>query len=418
MSSAKIVGGTPLNGVVVPGGSPLLSVWLIAGSLYASDAVVLQNVSRSGWVLSSLSVLRELGVRVAWLDKHKLLLDASGLSQSRVPHVSGASSIISQFLVGPIVHHFGSAIIPRVAVPTFDSVLALWQGLGFQISYDKDWVNVSRGNPATGVVSLNNSVSLTAHALLAGFGLGSLPSFVAPAEQRYTQVLGDFLAHLGGEITFSADGLFVLGSPPFRGGEFVVTTNSDLAVPLSVLALGTNGSITIRHVDKTLLLPFLTLLNDMHANFEFQGDDLVVWRDNDVLSPVEITMRGFPGMPLEWLPLVLVLLGFSTGESHIYLPGGLVFKNTLRDLNSLGAKISVTTTDGLNRITVPGNTSLKGASLYISPAPADISLFVASLVASGTSELREPQNLDYCFDSLIPIAMSLGANIQLNEREP
>ncbi len=415
MLPAKVIGGIPLNGVVVPGGSPLLSVWLIAGSLYATDGVILQNVPRSGWVLSSLDVLQELGVNVTWLDEHKLLLDASGLSQNRVPHELGSSSIISQFLVGPLVYHFGSALIPRVAVSSFDSVLDLWRSLGFQVSYDNDWINVSRGSSSSATIPLNRSISLTAHALLAGFGLGDLPRLVSPAEQHYTQALADFLTRLGGTVKLSTEALSILGTPPFRGIEFAVTPDSDLAVPLAVLALGTNGSITIRHVDKTLLLSFLALLNNMHANFEFQGDDLVVWRDNDVLNPVNITMRGFPGMPLEWLPLLLVLLGFSAGESRITLPGGLIFKDVIRDLNSLGAKISFGSSADLAQLVIQGNVSLNGSSLYVSPGPSGIALFVASLIASGTSELRDFQNLDCCFDSLMSLVTSLGANIQLPE---
>src|SRR5947207_9828578 len=79
MEKFVIEGGVPLSGTMVPAGNKNGALPILASSLLTEDEVVVRNVPRIRDVEAMLSILRAIGVDVAWRGANEVVLCAAAV---------------------------------------------------------------------------------------------------------------------------------------------------------------------------------------------------------------------------------------------------------------------------------------------------------------------------------------------------
>ena len=102
-----IEGGTTLSGKVNISGAKNAALPILAGTLLASDKVVVSNVPHLKDVTTMLSLLQMMGVQVTVDDQLTVELDASDVSSREAPYELVKTMRASILVLGPLVARFG-----------------------------------------------------------------------------------------------------------------------------------------------------------------------------------------------------------------------------------------------------------------------------------------------------------------------
>jgi UDP-N-acetylglucosamine 1-carboxyvinyltransferase len=433
MQSIKIDGGVPLNGSVNPSGSAISASKLILASLYTTEDVVLQNVPRVDFIEKDISIIRGLGGECTWLDKNKLKINTSGVNTHRIPFEIGSENRISLLAAGPLLFRFGKAVIPK-PVNTLhkpnpiDRFISVWKDLGFKVVEDAEWINLETSEAVAKSISFKNSTHMgTENAILSALFLKGVTVINNAAEEPEIDDLIDFLNIIGGDVRRTESRrIEINGGSIYKGGNFEVQNDKNEVVFFAVGALITGGTVTIKNVDKPAVSAFLSVLNNMRANFEFQGQDLTVWHSGEKYAPVNVTSSPAPGFITDWMPALCLLAthaeGISTLTEGVYKGGW----DYIRDLNRMGAKItpqfsaspvpnSSNSDDNPNlapeAVSVQGPSTLRGVTLDIEDVRSGTALLLAALSAEGSTDLRGLEYFQVLYEDILSKLQGLGAKI-------
>ena len=442
MKSITIEGNVPLNGAVTPSGSVISASKLIFASLFTSEDVVLTNVPRVDYIENDLALIESVGGIYKWTDDNKVLINNSGVNTHRVPFELGSKYRTTLLMVAPLVFRFGKAIIPQptrtetapqgISRP-INRYIEIWESLGFRVQQDKEWLSISADTPMATTVSFKNSTHMgTENAILSALFISGKTVINNAAEEAESEDLISFVNSMGAKVTrIEPRRIEVEGTSIFKGSSFTVQNDKNEVVNLAIAGLITEGTVTVRSVNKVAIAPFLNVLNKLGANYEFQGEDLTVWHRGDALAPANVSSAPAPGFLTDWMAPLCVLLTQAQGESllneGVYVnPWGFS-----RDLNRMGADITpcapsevgleaiirddsyVLESRGepLNAVKVAGPTPLRGTIVDVLDMKSGMALIIAALGASGVSEIRGYDIVERFNEGFIKKLISLGAGI-------
>lgn len=129
---------------------------------------------------------------------------------------------------------------------------------------------------------------------------------------------------------------------------------------------------------------------------------------NDVLSPVNIITKTYPGFPTDLQGQMSSLLSVVPGESTI---SETIFENRFMhvpELCRMGANMYVEN----NAVKITGVKHLSGASVMSTDLRASLSLVIAGLMAKGSTEINRIYHLDRGYSSLENKLELCGAKIR------
>jgi UDP-N-acetylglucosamine 1-carboxyvinyltransferase len=428
MQSIRIDGKAPLNGTVIPSGSAISASKLILASLYTTEDVILQNVPRVGFTEDDVALIQALGGECTWLDKNKLKINTSGVNTHRIPFELGSKNRISLLAAGPLLFRFGKAVIPKpvgtLQTPNpIDRFISVWQDLGFKVTEDKEWIRLETSEAGSKNISFKDSTHMgTENAILSSLFLNGKTVINNAAEEPEINDLITFLNMIGGDVRrVESRRIEVTGSSIYKSGTFEVQNDKNEIVFFAVSALITRGTVTIKNVDKTSISAFLSVLNNLGANYEFQGTDLTVWHGGENYASVTVTSSPAPGFITDWMPALCLLVSHAEGTSTL-IEG--VYKESweyVRDLNRMGASIKLSAQNelaengdtSLNIAKIEGSTSLRGVTLDVEGICSGTALLLAALSAEGSTDIRGLDFLHAVYEDIPTKLQNLGARISV-----
>ena len=115
MEKFIINGGLPLSGEITPSGNKNAALPLMAACLLTDEPVTLHNVPDILDVKAMVRLLESLNVKIDYLDKATLRLDASDIQPANLDPLICRRIRASILLAGPLISRVGEFLLPLPA---------------------------------------------------------------------------------------------------------------------------------------------------------------------------------------------------------------------------------------------------------------------------------------------------------------
>jgi len=424
----KIQGGKPLVGEINLAGAKNAATKMMIASLLTDEPLILENFPRIGDTEITAELCGKVGTEIKW-SEGRVELHTPVIKQNKVTELSRRNRL-PILALGPLLARVGEAEVPilggdKIGPRPVDLHVYALKALGAEIeatptSY-KGWAkNGLIGAPINFPFI---SVGATENALLAAvLAKGKTTISNAALEPEIVDLI-KLLQKMGAIIELSSNRvIYVEGVPKLHGATHKILPDRNEAVSFACLALGTNGKILVKGARQGHLITFLNVIRRIGGEYEVVPEGIRFWRSGE-LKPVFEETDAHPGFMTDWQQPLTVVLTQANGVSDIH---ETIYEDRFgyaKDLNNMGAKISAFTDCGESapcrfagasfnhRGKVEGPTPLKAQKLVVRDIRAGIAHVIAALMAEGTSELDNVEELDRGYEKIDERLKNLGADI-------
>src|ERR671910_1298640 len=423
MEKFIIQGGVPLSGEIIPAGNKNAALPILAACLLTDQELMVRNVPRIRDVESMLGLLERLGVNVSWTADNEVRLQADSISETEVDEEL-ANRIRASFLVaGPLLARTGEVKMPPPGGDTIgrrrlDAHLDAFRDLGAKVDGDV-WIELSAppdGLKPRRIFMDEPSVMGTENALLAA-ALTEGPTTIANAAcEPHVQDLARLLVKMGAQIDgIGSNVMTVHGRDRLGGAEHSVCPDHIEVASFMALAAATKGELRIRDAEPDDLITIRRQFRRLGLQSMVEGRDVLVppeqalqIRDDLGDAIPKIDDGPWPAFPADLTSIALALATQARGTILIFEK---MFENRLFFVDKLVAMGARITLCDPHRAIVSGPSRLHGARLESPDIRAGMSMLIAALAATGTSEIGNVTQIDRGYERIDLRLRELGARI-------
>ncbi|RLD83378.1 MAG: UDP-N-acetylglucosamine 1-carboxyvinyltransferase, partial [Bacteroidetes bacterium] len=213
MSSFRIEGGTPLKGEITPQGAKNEALQILCVCLLTDKLVTVKNIPLINDVISLISIIEGLGVKVKKLSDSDYTFQANNVNldylNSDEFKQKGSRIRGSVMILGPLLARFGKAFVPKpggdkIGRRRIDTHLDGFKKLGanFRYNTDKNAYELT-ANKLKGAYMLLDEASVTgtANIVMAAVLAEGTTTIYNAACEPYVQQLCKMLNSMGAKIT-------------------------------------------------------------------------------------------------------------------------------------------------------------------------------------------------------------------------
>lgn len=422
MSELIIEGGHPLCGEVTPIGNKNAALPLLAACLLTDERIVLNNVPQIRDVQTMLDILKDVGVKVDWLQEHSVSLQADAIMHTTLDPDLCEEIRASILFVGPMLarcHQItlpppGGDIIGRRRV---DTHLRAFRILGAEVEIDGGY-HIRADELNGDLIFLDEaSVTGTENALMAACMAKGKTVIYNAATEPHVQELAQFLNLMGAKIEgIGSNRLDVYGVDRLHGAEWTIGPDHIEVGSFIGLAAATGGELRIKNAGIQHLHMTRLMLERLGVRIVYQGADVLIPSDQDLCicsdwggAIPKIDDGPWPHFPTDMMSIALVIATQARGTVLIWekmFEGRLFFADKLI---SMGAQIVLCDP---HRAVVIGPTRLHGAHLSSPDIRAGMALLIAALCADGTSRISNINQIDRGYERIEARLKMLGACVE------
>ncbi len=433
MGTFKIEGGHQLSGEITPQGAKNEALQILCAVLLTSKEVIINNIPDIVDVNKLISLLQDLGVKVAKKGKGSYSFKADDVDldylQSDRYKQDGSRLRGSIMLVGPLLGRFGRGYIPKpggdkIGRRRLDTHFEGFIKLGAEFRYNKeDYFYGVEAKNLKGCYMLLDEASVTGTAnivMAAVFAEGETTIYNAACEP-YLQQLCKMLNRMGAKISGIGSNMLVInGVNELSGTEHTMLPDMIEIGSWIGLAAMTRSELTIKNVSWGDLGQTPRIFRKLGIQLEKRNDDIYIPAHKDGYqiqnyidgSILTIADAPWPGLTPDLLSVLLVVSTQAKGEVIIHqkmFESRLFFVDKLIDM---GAKIILCDP---HRATVIGHdfkSTLKATTMVSPDIRAGISLVIAALSANGTSTIHNIEQIDRGYENIDERLRAIGAKIE------
>lgn len=432
----EIQGGRRLSGgrVTVAGSSNQVTKCIIA-SLLTDEPVTVYGAPEVNERKIVEGLFEFLGGTVETLDPSTIRLHAKNVDTYSLPREVCHKNRISVLTVGPLLHRFREVTLANALGgdkigkrPVNFHVQGL-EEMGAEVEEGDGCYHFRVGKEGlhgAHLVLPFPSVMTTEHLIMtATLARGRTVIENAATEPEIIELV-KMLQKMGADIMVDAHRTFVVqGVEKLRGCELQCMVDRNQAVSFACAALATGGDVLLDGVGHSSIYSFLNFIQRMGAEFNVTSEGVKVSAPRgQPLGASHIEVEVHPGFMTDWQQPFMVLFTQAAGVSVLH---ETIFEDRLgytQFLNQMGANITLFAKclgevpcrfRGRNHIhsaVIQGPTPLHAGTFQL---PTDIRagmcLVVAGLVAQGTTELSNIQELERKYDNLVHKLSALGADV-------
>ncbi len=421
MDKFIIEGPTPLKGEIAISGSKNAALPIMAASLLADSPARISNIPVLNDILTFNNVLRVTGARVDF-DKaeHQLTIHPENITHLEAPYDLVRKMRASFYMLGSLLGKFGKA---KVSLPggcawgprPVNLHLEGLKALGAEIEIEGGYVfaNAPGGKLAGGTYELKpSSVGATVNLLLAAVLANGTSEIKNAAKEPDVITLCECLNKMGARISgVGTRTLTVEGVDRLEGTDLSnIPDRIEAGTFIVAGMMHPDSEITLTGVDPNHLGGFLESVESLDPAISIENDTIKLSAP-DKLQSCSIETQVYPGFPTDlqaqWATLMTQAEGNSNITDTIY-PDRFSY---IPELNRLGADMELSH----NTARIKGPTPLTGASVMSTDLRASVSLVMAGMIASGSTEVLRVYHLDRGYENLEEKLNKLGAKIS---REP
>ena len=413
MDGLKIEGGKPLRGDIMISGAKNAALPLLCLGLMTSDKLVLENVPNLADTMSMEGLLRHHGVMVDRVGE--IVTMQGGATQFDAPYDLVRKMRASILVLGPLLACYGEA---RVSLPggcaigtrPVDLHIRAMQDLGAVVELADGYIQarVSKGLSGGRVVFSIVSVGATENALMAAVLAKGPSELVNAAREPEIIDLANCLNSMGAKITgHGTDTIKIEGVDDLHGTTHSVISDRIEAGTFAIAAAMTDGDLTLHHSQMHNLDALLMVLRETGATVTESGNAIRIVANGRPVA-VDITTDPFPGFPTDLQAQFMAMMCIADGSARI---SETIFENRFMhvpELLRMGADIQV---DG-GVAMVRGRDALSPAPVMATDLRASVSLVLAALTVTGTSQISRIYHLDRGYSKLEEKLGKCGAILQ------
>lgn len=424
MKKLIVHGGNRLSGEITIGGAKNSTVALIPAAILADTPVRFDSVPDILDVHNLMVILESMNV-TSKFENDILDIDPTNIKEAPLPSKAIKSLRASYYFMGALLGKFNRAIVSfpggdNIGPRPIDQHIKAFRALGAEVTENDGTVTIKTGeNGLHGAPIFLDMVSVgaTINAILASVKAPGTTTISNAAKEPEIIDLATFLNNMGANIRGAGtDVIRIEGVSSLRAQNThtIIPDRIEAGTYLSLAAAAGDG-ILINNVIPEHLDAFL-------AKFEELGCDLIIRQDSIYvgpsknLNPIQVKVMPFPGFATDLQQPITPLLFKAKGESTIV---DTIYPKRIKhiaELNKMGANIeSFDVEEGI--IKVNESLDLHGAVVEAGEIRAGASLLIAGLMASGTTEIREADNILRGYGSLVKKLTNIGANVELVNQE-
>ena len=418
MAYYKITGGVPLTGTISVSGSKNAALPIICGVVLAGEPCRIENLPDIDDVHRLIEILIAMGASVEQPDPSVAIIDPRGIREYKVSNEMAKKLRASYYMLGTLLGRYGYANIAQpggcpIGERPINYHLDGMRALGAEV-IDRGGVVIAKADKLTGAdVYLDMpSVGATINIMFAACRAEGLTTINNAAREPHVVDAANFLNAIGARVRGAGtDVIRIYGRRELHGCTYAIIPDQIETGTYMVAAAATKGDVIISNVIPVHLEAISAKL--MECGVEVQEGDnghefFIQVRSKERPRAVNIRTLPYPGFPTDMQQVMTSLLTVAIGNSFITENLFEDRFNHARELNRMGARITV---NGRTAI-VAGVDRLYGAEVTATDLRAGAAMIVAALMADGTSIIRNIHYIDRGYEHLPEKLRALGARIE------
>ncbi len=419
MEQYAIKGGTPLVGEVEIGGAKNAALPILAAAIMTDDTVHVDNVPDVRDVNVLLDAMQSIGVIVKREERHKVTINAAGISSLVVDDDNIRRIRASYYLIGAMLGKYKNAEVTLpggcdIGCRGIDQHIKGFRALGANVSLEHGMI-ITKTEKLSGAHIYMDLVSVgaTINVMMAASMAEGKTIIENAAKEPHVVDVANFLNSMGANIKGAGtDVIRIKGVSKFHGTDYTIIPDQIEAGTFMFAAAITHGDVTVKNVIPKHLESISAKLNEIGCEV-MEEDDCVRVVASKPLHHTHVKTLPYPGFPTDMQPQITVALGLASGTSIVTES---IFENRFKyvdELTRMGADIKVESStaiiDGVKRYT--------GADISAPDLRAGAALVLAMLAADGFSTIDEIKYIQRGYEDFHLKLKKLGAEIELVESE-
>ncbi len=415
MDKLLINGGRVLNGVVRASGAKNAALPILAATLLTKDLITIKNLPHLHDITTMLELLGSMGCGVVVDEKMGVELDVSTLDNHEAPYELVKTMRASILVLGPLVSHFGKAVVSlpggcAIGSRPVDLHLRGLEAMGAVIEVENGNIIASVDGRLKGARIFFDKVTVTGteNLLMAACLAEGKTILENSAREPEVVDLAECLIAMGADISgHGSDTIVINGVEKLHGATYSVMPDRIETGTFLIAGAITGGKVRVTDADVSSLDAVISKLEEAGA-LVTTGDD---WIELDMegrrAKAVNISTAPYPAFPTDMQAQFMALNSIATGVGSITEN---IFENRFMHVNELmrmGAEVEVTG----NTAIVRGCKHLTGAPVMATDLRASASLVLAALVAEGETKIDRIYHIDRGYECIEEKLGSLGAKI-------
>ncbi len=424
MQQFLIEGGTPLSGVVKPGGNKNAILKMIPACLLTEEAVTLTNVPDILDVSVTIDIMRDLGAEIEWVAPETLRIVTKNVTKTALdPHLA-IKTRASFVFAGPMLARFGHVELPSpggdvIGERRLDTHIKALEQLGVAASYEPGKFTLTASKLIGANILLQEaSVMATENCILAAALATGTTVIRNAASEPHVQDLCNMLVAMGAKIDgIGSNRIVIEGADTLHGAEARCGADFMEVGSYIAAAVVTGGEIRILDADPQHMDMVEIVFDRLGVTWQTENKDIVVPADQVLTIRFDIGGRlpvikaqPWPGFPPDLMSIALLVASQSAGavifhdwmyESRFFFTDKLV---------RMGARVTLCDP---HRVLVQGPTALKSSPYISSPdIRAGMALVLAALAAKGQTRISNIRQIDRGYERVEEKLVALGAKIE------
>jgi len=414
MSKFLVTGGRKLEGEIRLSGNKNSALKLIPAALLANSPTTLTNVPAISDIKVMVELLRSLGAKVEYKD-HTLKIDPSGLN-SFTPNPDLCSKIrASVVLAAPLLVKFGKTVVTppggdQIGDRFLDTHFSMMQKIGVEMERKDGQFFLSWKKKVGGNIFLEEaSVTATEMALMMGTAIKEGVTLENAATEPHISDLGGMLNKMGANIKGLGSGTLSISGGDLKGVEHKVIPDHIEGGTFVIASAITGGHIKITDFIAEHHKMALINLTHMGVNYKLGENSIEVFPSKLIATRKKFKAQPWPGFPTDLMSPFIVLATQTEGTilCHDWMYEWRMF--FVDDLIGMGANIFIADP---HRVIISGPTKLMADKLFCKDIRAGISIILAAMIAKGTSEINNVENVERGYENIEGRLKLLGADIK------
>ncbi len=425
MDKIRIVGGTPLKGVIPIGGAKNAALTLMPACLLTGETLSLSNLPHLVDITTMANLLAQHGVGMVLNGQapngghsgRVLELTAAEITNTTAPYDLVRKMRASVLVLGPLLARCGQA---RVSLPggcaigtrPVDLHLKALEQMGARIDVDGGYIvaDVPGGRlKGATVVFPQVTVGGTENILMAATLAEGETVITNAAREPEVSDLAYCLQAMGAKIEgIGTPTLRVTGVERLHGCDYAVLPDRIETGTYMVAAAITRGDIELIGARRDLMQSVEKVMAEAGVEFEDTERGFRVRADRKPIRGVDIMTEPYPGFPTDMQAQLMALMATAEGASMIT---ETIFENRFMhvpELSRMGARINVHGSSAIVR----GVPRLSGAPVMATDLRASVSLVLAGLAAHGETLVNRVYHLDRGYERVEEKLAACGAVIE------
>ena len=410
-----IKGGARLSGKVAISGAKNAALPILAGTLLATEPVIVRNVPHLKDVTTTISLLQMMGVQITVDEQLNIEVDARDVSRREAPYELVKTMRASILVLGPLVARFGEADVSlpggcAIGARPVNLHVAGLQAMGADVIVENGFIK-ARADRLEGahivfdMVTVTGTENLLMAAVLAD---GETVLENAAREPEVTD-LAKFLIGMGAKIDGAGTGtITVQGVEALGGTDYSVLPDRIESGTYLVAAVMTGGHIKIVDTAPETLEAVLIKLSEAGAKITTGETWIEIDMQGKRPHSVDVRTAPYPAFPTDMQAQFCAMNAVADGIGTIT---ETVFENRFQhvlELQRMGADLRL---EG-NTAICTGVAQLTAAPVMATDLRASASLVLAALAGEGDTLVDRIYHVDRGYERIEEKLRQLGATIR------